>query len=167
VSAELYVGEATTTQRRLYLPAEERSEMAQVIPLRTAGTGYEGEREVDEAIANGTSDVAAIDSRFRELAGLTQGWLDGEGAPLATAALEGARATVAELLRREAPVPRLYPTLEGGVQAEWAVGDYEISLTFEPDGRSYALVVNRDSGESRELENDDTSGIVQFLQRTP
>jgi hypothetical protein len=72
-----------------------------------------------------------------------------------------------ELLTLDAPHPHLYPTPEGGVQAEWAVGEYEISLMFEPDGRSYALVVNRDSGESRELENDDTGGIAQFLQRAP
>ena len=75
MSAELYVGEATTTQRSLRLAAGGHPEMAQVIPLRTVGTGYEvearaerhasdqawfwtpewqeGEREVDEAIAAG------------------------------------------------------------------------------------------------------------------
>jgi hypothetical protein len=43
MSAELYVGEAAITQRRLHLPAEGRPEMAQVIPLRTAGTDFDDE----------------------------------------------------------------------------------------------------------------------------
>jgi len=110
-------------------------------------------------------DIATVDSRFRELAGLDEGWLDGEGVPLANAALESARTTVAELLRREAPMPRLYPTPEGGVQAEWTAGHYEISVTFQPDGELYGLAVNSVSGESDELIDADVERIARFVQR--
>lgn len=91
MSAELYVGEANTTQRRLRLAAGGRPEMAQVIPLRTAGTGYEvearaerhsaeqawfwtpewqeGEREVDGAIATGDLSrvFTSADDMFADL----------------------------------------------------------------------------------------------------
>lgn len=110
-------------------------------------------------------ELEALDSRIAELAELQPGWLDGDGASLSPAALRKARIILAELLRLDVPRPRIYPTPEGGVQAEWAAGDHEINVTFEPDGSSAALAVNRESGESRELENGDAEDIAQFFQR--
>jgi hypothetical protein len=109
-------------------------------------------------------ELEALDSRIAELAELKPGWLDGAGVPLTAAALSKARITLTELLLLDLPRARIYPTLEGGVEAEWSAGAYEISVTFEPDGSSNALVVNRESGGSRELENGDTAGIAQFFQ---
>lgn len=43
MSAELYIGEATTTQRRLDVPAAGHPATARLILLRTAGTDYEDE----------------------------------------------------------------------------------------------------------------------------
>jgi hypothetical protein len=96
----------------------------------------------------------ALDSRMAELGELRPGWLDGEGGPPALAALKNASFVLAELLRLDVPRPRIYPAVEGGVQAEWTVGNHEVSVTFEPDGSFYALAVNRDSGESYEIEDD-------------
>jgi hypothetical protein len=144
-------------------------------PLRVTGIGvfdtaaylYRLDSIQDVSLVEDPESLEALDNRIAELRELQHGWLDGDGAPPASVALQRASAMLPELLTLDAPHPHLYPTPEGGVQAEWAVGEYEISLMFEPDGRSYALVVNRDSGESRELENDDTGGIAQFLQRAP
>lgn len=109
--------------------------------------------------------LEALDRRIGELEELPAGWLDGAGAPLTPAAIKNARATLAELLFLDVPRPRIYPTPEGGVQAEWAIGDSEVSITFEPDGSFYSMAVNRESGESRELESGDMGGIAQFFQQ--
>jgi hypothetical protein len=112
-------------------------------------------------------DLAALDNRLGELEELQEGWLDGDGLPPAPAALQSARATLAELLGLEAPRPRVYPTPEGGVQAEWTAGNHEISLTFQPDGTLYAVAVNSESGEADELPDGDTVRIAQFVLRSP
>lgn len=119
----------------------------------------------DVSPVDNPEELEALNRRIAELAELQPGWLDGDGASLAPAALRNARITLAELLRLGVPRPRIYPTPEGGIQAEWAAGDYEINITFEPDGSSAALAVNLGSGESRELENGDAGDIAQFFQR--
>jgi len=74
--------------------------------------------------------------RLLELETLSAGWLDGAGLPPALPALRNARALLVP--------PRLYPTPEGGVQAEWTIGSYEFAVTFEPDGSMSALLVETD-----------------------
>lgn len=109
--------------------------------------------------------LEALDSRIAELAELKPGWLDGVGVPPTPTALEKARITLTELLLLDVPRPRVYPTLEGGVQAEWETGVSEISVTFEPDSSTFLLAVHRDSGESIEVENGEIAEIAQFFQR--
>ena len=142
-------------------------------PVRVTGVGVYGAAGhvlrlasiQDVSLIEDPEELADLDKRIAELAELQRGWLDGDGAPPAPAALREASSTLAELLRPDTPRPRIYPTPEGGVQAEWATAGYEVSVTFEPDGTSYALAVDRESGESHELENGDTGGLAEFLQR--
>ncbi len=131
----------------------------------TAGHVFRLDSIQDVSPVEDPEGLEALDNRIAELAELKPGWLDGAGAPLTLAALEKARITLTELLLLDAPRPHIYPTPEGGVQAEWAAGAHEISVTFEPDGSSYALAVKRESGESSELENGDSMEIAQFFQR--
>ena len=75
-------------------------------------------------------DVPAQLSELREM---EDGWLDGEGvAPgheLAGLAVQP-DSTVAT--RNDLPLPHVYPTVEGGVQAEWSISHHEISLSVGP-----------------------------------
>jgi hypothetical protein len=73
---------------------------------------------------------------------------------------------LADLLNDDLPRPRVYPTPDGGVQAEWTVGEHEVSITFEPDGSLYAMSVNVTSGESREpaFSGDDVQQIAELLR---
>ena len=48
--------------------------------------------------------------------------------------------------------PRLAPTPDGGVEAEWSRGDHEVSVTFEPTGRLYGNTVDLTTGEMTEPE---------------
>ena len=77
-----------------------------------------------------------IDTRLDALRGLQRGWLDGEGEPIPEAHL----ATVREALHRltaDAPIPSpyIYPTPDGGLQAEWDMpGLGSIGVEFAPSG---------------------------------
>lgn len=111
------------------------------------------------------ADLEAVDSRLDELEGLRGGWLDGYGAAPTPHALRSARRIVAELLRLEVPKPRLYPTPDGGVQAEWTAGESEINVTFNSDGSSLLVAVDIDSGEANEVTNVEPEEIARFVRR--
>jgi hypothetical protein len=52
---------------------------------------------------------------------------------------------------RELPRPRLYPTPDGGIQAEWTIGDWGAEIVFQrnEDG-IVAEAANLETGEARE-----------------
>lgn len=88
-------------------------------------------------------DINDIAARLEELKTLRHGWLDGKKgfAPDKTG-LDW----LAESFQRNYPdeltSPYLYPTAEGGVQAEWSVNGWEISLEIDLDqhlGQWHAL----------------------------
>ena len=65
----------------------------------------------------------------------------------------------------DAPLPHLYPTESGGVQAEWSIGSMEISLDLNLDTRSgewHALDTEAGEVEERTLDGDD-SGDWKWL----
>jgi hypothetical protein len=60
------------------------------------------------------------ETRLRELAGLTPGWLgEGRGTTVSNAALAAARAVIQWAERERLPEPWIYPTEDGAVQLEW------------------------------------------------
>jgi len=143
-------------------------------PVRISGIGvFDAERGLirldsihDATILDDPEDLAALDHRLDELASLEPGWLDGEGIPPDAVVIARARRILADLMSFEVPRPRVFPTPEGGVQAEWTVGDHEISVTFEPDGKLYAVSVNVASGQTQEpqLTADDAEQIAHLLR---
>ncbi|WP_322629953.1 hypothetical protein [Halothiobacillus sp.] len=74
------------------------------------------------------NDVAA---RLEELKSLRDGWLDGKGIALDKDGLEWLTKLFQYNYADELPLPYLYPTAEGGVQAEWSLGDWEITLEVD------------------------------------
>jgi hypothetical protein len=72
-------------------------------------------------------------ARTEELKALQRGWLGGEeGQPLDADALTSLAHLLVDLHEQEEmPVPYLYPTPTGGVQAEWTIGPWELSATFD------------------------------------
>ena len=142
-------------------------------PVRVSGVGvFDADQRLirfdsihDVSIFDDAEELARLDRRFDELAAVRAGWLDGEGAALDVAVLNRARRILAELLNFELPRPRVFPTSEGGVQAEWTVVSNEISVTFEPNGTLYAVSVNLTSGQTQEpeLAVDDAEQIARLL----
>jgi hypothetical protein len=143
-------------------------------PVRVSGIGvFDSERGLirfdsihDVNVIDDPDDLISLDNRLDELASLDPGWLDGDGLRPDALVLMRARRILADLLAFEVPRPRVFATPEGGVQAEWTIDDHEISVTFEPDGKLYAVSVNLISGDADEptMATDDLEQIAQLLQ---
>jgi hypothetical protein len=76
-------------------------------------------------------DPLDIDAQLDDMRGLTDGWLDGQGLAPPAAGLDWLAAAFAQYWSSDLPKPRLYPTPEGGVQAEWRIGSYRPSLEID------------------------------------
>ena len=77
-----------------------------------------------------------IKNRLEELAKLQDGWLDGKGfAPNHENLLWFGKA-FDERFNPVLPLPYLYPTAEGGIQAEWSLADWQVSLEINLDSKS-------------------------------
>ena len=76
-----------------------------------------------------SDDPSSIDEQIAHLSIVEDGWLDGDGISLPMAGLEWLRA----VLSQWSPTPTLYPTPDGGVQAEWSFASREISLEIDLD----------------------------------
>jgi hypothetical protein len=70
--------------------------------------------------------------RCMELLDLAPGWLDGEGLPPSPKLLDLVGEWLEEHQRKDGQHPRLFPTPEGGVEAEWRIGRLDLSIEFDP-----------------------------------
>ena len=88
----------------------------------------------------------AIEERLEDLSGIQDGWLDGEGLALTKPALELAGNVLERLVSDlDVAMPRIYPTPEGGVQAEWILGDWGVDVTFAPEGKVFTAAATNAS----------------------
>ena len=76
-------------------------------------------------------DPLDLDLQFEELAALRDGWLDGHGRALPRPELERLQSAFAAHYPEGIPLPHLYPTESGGVQAEWTLGETEVELAVD------------------------------------
>jgi len=77
-------------------------------------------------------DSLDVGARLDEIAALKTGWLDGKGHAFDTSALARLSDTFDRYYPESLPLPYLYPTAEGTVQAEWSNDRFEISLEIDP-----------------------------------
>jgi hypothetical protein len=83
-------------------------------------------------------DPLDINLRLDELAKLGEGWLDGKGHAATRDQLNWLADAFQLNFDTELSLPYLYPTAEGGVQAEWSLGDWEVSLEVDLNTRKAA-----------------------------
>lgn len=81
-------------------------------------------------------NIAPIDPldttlRLEQIAQLKDGWLDGKGVASDKAKLTHLSNLFDAHFDGNLPLPYLYPTAEGGVQAEWTLNDTEVSLEID------------------------------------
>ena len=115
--------------------------------------------------AQPTLDIRA---QLDELRLLKDGWLEGEGLSPPAPGLDWLQNAFDRHFPDDAPLPHLYPTESGGVQAEWSIGSLEISLDLNLDTRSgewHALDTEAGKVEERTLDGDDDSRDWKWLAR--
>ncbi|HET7228719.1 MAG TPA: hypothetical protein VFJ16_01820 [Longimicrobium sp.] len=98
------------------------------------------------------NDIAARIDDFR---GLGAGWLDGKGVAPAPEGLDWLSCAFEKHYPDHLPLPYLYPTAEGGVQAEWSLPPYELSLEVSLDKRGgewHGLNLESDLDTTRQLD---------------
>lgn len=96
-------------------------------------------------------DPLDIETRLEELAQLQDGWLDDKGRALDGVSLKRLIQAFDERFNPELPLPYLYPTPDGGVQAEWTLGNWEVSLEISlPSLAAEYQAVDIATGETRE-----------------
>ena len=125
-----------------------------------------------------TSDIRR---RLESLKALKDGWADGTNLPGRwgeghgkAPSPEGLDWLVGQFLARYAsdlPCPYLYPTPEGGIQAEWSMGPNEASLEIDLDAHAaewHCLNVNTSRADERTVALDDDNAwewLVTELRR--
>ena len=158
-------GELAEPYRSAILEAFERYEVGgenYVLVQGVVRRDRSGQLKAIESIEHVTPlDPLDVVLRLDELGRLQSGWLDGEGVVLSPALLDVLKAAFEGEFDSELPLPYLYPTEEGGIQAEWTLKGWEISLEFEPEGQKaeYRAIRLQDaSSQSFELDPGDPSG---------
>ncbi len=81
-------------------------------------------------------DPLDVETRLEELAKLKAGWLEGKGEPLDPAALRALAQDFDTYFDPDLPLPYLYPTAEGGIQAEWSLDGWDVSLEIQLPART-------------------------------
>jgi hypothetical protein len=120
--------------------------------LRRSNYWLEAINANDQLVERVTSDLVSLHSRLEEIIDLAVGWFDGEGVEISRHIARSAETLMQYLLYRDVPRPRVYPTLEGGIQMEWTFVSQEVSLTVQSNAWICALKVDTSTGEAREAE---------------
>ena len=76
-------------------------------------------------------DFSVFEEILLKLAELKPGWLDGKGLALNPDGLQALVRDFDNWFDPTLPLPYLYPTAEGGVQVEWSINQWEISLEID------------------------------------
>jgi hypothetical protein len=105
--------------------------------------------------------------RLDELGRLQDGWLDGEGSAPSQTLLDDLKTAFDHDFDPELPLPYLYPTLEGGIQAEWTINGWDVSLEVDSKGANgeFRAIRFQDKSErSMVLSLSEKSGWVKLNQ---
>lgn len=104
-------------------------------------------------------------ARLVELAGLSEGWLDGrEGCKIDLSSIEYARDILETLSRVGLDIPRIYPTEIGGIQLEWHGSEVRAELEISPD-LSFELFVLYANDEEESIEGTTADTAIDHLSR--
>jgi len=128
------------------------------------------ERMIDlDAIEHVTIlDPLDIRARLDELELLRPGWYEGGGVQLSAVGLAWLVEAFDTKYPDRLPLPFLYPTVEGGIQAEWTLGTAEISLAIDLEthrGHWHLLDVAGGAQETRDLDFDDADTWGWLVER--
>lgn len=117
-----------------------------------------------EVAAPTSAGYGVAAERLDTLTALSDGWLDGSGSCPSLASIEAARNAMHLFDADEIPVPRIYPTLDGGVRLEWTIGDVDAALEAGATGALEIFVVGETSDDDAHHEHISASDAVFLLR---
>ncbi len=103
-------------------------------------------------------DPLDVSARLEEFKNMKNGWFEGDGIAPSPDGLDWLASEFKRQYADDAPSPRLYPTFEGGVQAEWSFGSNAIVLEIDLSERTadwFWFDRDSDAEEERRLNLDD------------
>lgn len=112
-------------------------------------------------------DVMDVGARLDELKLLRNGWLEGKGRAPKAEHLDWLVESFERFYPDELPIPYLYPTEEGGVQAEWTIARSEASLEIDLKGRTsswHQLDLDSDDEDEAQLDLGNAKGWVKLAR---
>jgi hypothetical protein len=105
-------------------------------------------------------DERDVQARLDELRQLKDGWLEGCGLAPSNEGLDWLSQAFDQHYPDQLPLPFLYPTEEGGIQAEWTLAENEVTVEIDLGsriGRWHALNIETGKDESQELNLQESS----------
>jgi hypothetical protein len=102
-----------------------------------------------------TLDALDVSTRLEELSALEDGWFEGQGQAPTEEDLAWFASMIEQYYEDELPLPHLYPTVTGGIQAEWSLGSTEATLEVDLASRTgswHALNMSADDENDRDLD---------------
>ena len=154
----------TAADESTYLPAIAVNEARL---LRAVGTATYEDHILQGITPNLTFSLVGgpkLTARIEEIGRLEDGWLDGDGKAPKWAFLQRAERAVWHIVEATGlDRPHVYPTPEGGLQAEWEVRGVAFQVTFAPNGRALRMhgVATWAGGAGSELE--DTAEVADAV----
>lgn len=111
---------------------------------------------------------AYIPTRLDELAQLQDGWLEGLGRAPSADGLGWLSSAFDAYFPDGPPLPYLYPTEDGGVRAEWSLGNVEASVDIDLASRVaswHELDLTTDAEDTRELDLSSEANWAWLVDR--
>lgn len=128
----------------------------------------EQEPLIEENAAVSGAARSEIPAQLDSMRDLDNGWLEGSGLAPKADGLDWLAETFRLNYPDDAPRPHLYPTEEGGVQAEWSLAHWRVSLEINLQtrcGNWFALNLETDDVDERQLRCDETPDWQWLVRR--
>ena len=123
--------------------------------------------QLDDAVSDASAEILA---RLEAMGDLEGGWLDGEGVAPDRPTITLASAVLAEIVDREGlSAPAVFPTPEGGIQAEWQGTPWSVEVRFLPGGQKVQVIADnlpesRDESLSLDVSDRVSSELAAWLR---
>lgn len=118
-----------------------------------------------ESVTAFTIEAERVSERLTALAGLENGWGDGEGQPVSLPTIEFVSKIWQALEAQAVETPAIFPTEEGGLQMEWVSNSAHLQVAVDPDVALEAYFLDTATGEEEFDEPDGISKLVEFVGR--
>lgn len=109
-------------------------------------------------------DKLDISERLADLGNLKAGWLDGKGSALNKTDLKWLDESFVRYYGDSLPLPHIYPTAEGNIQAEWSIKDWEISLEINLSQKRGEYQAVEISSGTEKTESYDLTNMNSWIQ---